>query len=85
MKHYPSFPYVPRFSMVTLNELYARASVNGHLVVSNTNFIVDRKRISGLCMRRRPHIRFPRWSKVSGLGFYGIEYDESKYLSITYK
>ena len=68
-----------------LNELYAWASVNRRFVVSNTNRDVDRKRICGLCMRRRPHLRSPRWSNVSGLGFFGTEYDESKYLSITYR
>ena len=38
-----------------------------------------------VCGGARPSSFFVRWSKVSGLGFFGSEYDESKYLSITYK
>lgn len=40
---YPSFPYVPRFSMVASNELYARPSIDGFFffftVVSNEQLV----------------------------------------------
>lgn len=67
MKHFPSFPYVPRFSMVILNELFARPSLTDF--VSNNLCRQSRPR-SAVCDEATPESSFPRWAKVSGLGFY---------------
>lgn len=71
MIHYPSFPYVPRSSMVILNELYARPSLTDF--VSNTLCRQSLPRFA-VCDAATPESSFPRWAKVSGLGFFGTEY-----------
>lgn len=72
MNKFPSFPYVPRFSMVILNELYARPSSLTDFV-SSTHFVSSvARRLCGVRSWRRPRHSFTpvgRWCRVLGFHF----------------